>query len=54
MNWLRSIVDLISGLLKAVPEILRLFKKPTEAKVEDAIKPIDDKEKKFEETGRPQ
>jgi hypothetical protein len=49
-----SIIALISNFFKAIPDIIKLFTKPTTEKVEGTKQDLDEKEKKFDETGRPQ
>lgn len=49
-----SILALISNIFGAIPEIIKLFKKSATEKVEKEKQDLDEKEKKFEETGRPQ
>lgn len=49
-----SIIALLSNLFGAIPELIKLFKKSTTEKVDKIKKDIDQKEKDFEDTGRPQ
>lgn len=49
----KAIVELLLGLIQAIPILDKWFNKSTEAKVEDSKKDIDNEKKEFEETGRP-
>lgn len=49
-----SIIALLSNLFGAIPEIIKLFKKSPTEEVGKKKQDIDQEEKKFEETGRPQ
>lgn len=51
---LSTILEIIKEFLKNLPLLDRWLTKPTEEKVQDGAKAIDDKISKEESTGRPQ
>lgn len=49
-----TILSLLANLFGAIPEIIKLFTKTSAEREEEARKKVDEQEKKFDETGRPQ
>jgi len=49
-----TILEILKGILAALPLLDRWFTKPTEEKVEEGAAAIDAKLDKEQETGRPQ
>lgn len=50
---LSTILEIITGLFKAIPILNQWFTKTTEQKIEEGHQALDNEEQKLKDTGRP-